>query len=131
MEKPNEKEQETIVVRVGLFSGLPDPEMKLDEEKARRFAELVVAAVGKEPANPPPPPKLGEFHGFLAIVSERRAKDFGLTGNVTVFRGVITEIGLRKPRYWRDVEGAEAFLMRLAFHDYGELLRKVGIEEAQ
>lgn len=125
-----EENKDAMVVKIGLFSGRPNPEMKLTDEMASQFADLVKLTVGKEPIHPPPPPKLGEFYGFLVQVPDQKAKELGLPVQATVFSGVLTDMTQKKQAYWRDEAGIERFLTRLAYEQgFGDLLRKVHVAE--
>ncbi len=123
-----EGNQDAIVVQIGLFSGRPNPEMKLTDDMASQLADLVKSTVGKEPIHPPPPPKLGEFYGFLVRVPDRKVKGLGLPPQVSVSSGVLTRMTEQAQSHWRDVAGVERFLTRLAYEQgFGDLLQKVGI----
>lgn len=125
-----EENKDAMVIKIGLFSGRPNPEMKLTDEMASQFADLVKLTVGKEPIHPPPPPKLGEFYGFLVQVPDQKAKELGLPVQATVFSGVLTDMTQKKKAYWRDKAGIERFLTRLAYEQgFGDLLRKVHVAE--
>ena len=125
-----EGNKDAILVKIGLFSGMPNPEMNLTDEVASQFADLVKLTVGKEPIHPPPPPKLGEFYGFLVQVPDHKAKELGLPVQATVFSGVLTDMTQKKQAYWRDKAGIEQFLTRLAYEQgFGDLLRKVHVAE--
>ena len=127
-----EGNKEVILVNIGLFPGMPNPEMKLTDDMASQFADLVKSTVGKEPIQPPPRSKLGEFYGFLVQVPDRMSKELGLPAWAIIFRGVLTEKSQREQWHWRDVAGIERFLTRLAYEQgFGELLQKWGVPEPQ
>ncbi len=124
-----DENKDAMFVKIGLFSGRPNPEMKLTDEMASQFADLVKLTVGKEPIHPPPPPKLGEFYGFLVQVPDQKAKELRLPVQATVFSGVFTDMTQKKQTYWRD-KGIERFLIRLAYEQgFGDLLQKVNVEK--
>jgi hypothetical protein len=125
-----EENKDAIVVKIGLFSGRENPEMKLTDGVASQFAELVKSTMGKEPIHPPPHPKLGEFYGFLVQVPEQKVNELGLPVQAIIFSGVLTDMTRRKEAHWRDMAGIEQFLIRLAYEQgFGDLLRKVGVAE--
>jgi hypothetical protein len=127
-----EGNQGAIVVKIGLYSGMPNPEMKLTGETASQFAELVKSTLGREPIHPPPAPKLGEFYGFLVQVPQEKAKGLELPAQASVFSGVLTDMTQRKGAHWSDVAGIERFLIRLAYEQgFGELLEKVGVSKPE
>ena len=125
-----EGNKDVILVKIGLFSGRPNPEMKLTDDMASQFADLVKSTVGKEPIHPPPPPKLGEFYGFFVQVPDQKVKELGLPAQASIFSGVLTDMTQQKQAHWRDVAGIERFLTRLDYEqDFGDLLRKVDVPE--
>ncbi|MCX6235640.1 MAG: hypothetical protein NT175_13140 [Bacteroidetes bacterium] len=126
-----EDKNDVIVVKIGLFSGLPNPEVKLTGEMAVQYARLLKSAVGKEPIHQPPPPKLGEFYGFLILAPEKRARELDIPVQVNVFSGVINDMAPKKQAYWRDVSGIERFLIKVVSDQgFGELMRKIGFKES-
>ena len=126
-----EGNDDAILVKVGLFSGMPNPEMKLTEESASRYAELVRSALSSEPANPPPLPKLGEFFGFLVLAGER-SKQLEIPREASIFKGVLTDMTQSELQHWPDVAGVERFLIRLAYEEgFGELLQKVDVPKPE
>jgi len=119
--------EDVITAIAGVFSGRPNPEIVLRGADATELAERLRKSVGKEPSNPPPPPKLGFFYGFQVHAPKKPAKDIGLPENFNVFSGVITEQQGREPRHWRDSGGVEQYLIAKAYEQgHGELLEKVG-----
>jgi hypothetical protein len=122
--------QDAIAVRIGLFSGRPNPEMTLSGDDAARFAELVQSTVGGEPIHPPPAPRLGQFYGFLVLAPAPLARTLGLPPQMSIFAGVLTEMRDRSQVHWRDVGGVERFLVRLAYEQgFGDELRRAGVAE--
>jgi hypothetical protein len=127
-----QENEDVIVVNIGLFSGLPNPEMELTDDIASQFADLVKSTLGKEPIHPPPPPKLGEFYGFLIQTPDQKAKSLGLPPQIYVFSGVLTNMAREKQTHWRDAAGIERFLIRLAYEQgFGDLLQKLGVAKPE
>jgi hypothetical protein len=125
-----EENNQAIVVKIGLYSGMPNPEMKLTGDLASEFAKMVRSTIGKEAIHPPPPAKLGEFFGFLVQVPEQKVKDLKLPMKASVFSGVLTDMTKDKLMHWRDISRVEQYLIRIAYKQgFGDLLRQVGVEE--
>lgn len=124
--------QDAFLVGIGLFSGRPNPEMRLTDDRAAQLAELLQGSVGKERTNPPPAARLGEFYGFLVQLPPRRAKELGLPPRASVYSGVVTDLTEPKPVHWRDTSGVERFLTRSAYEqDFGELLGRLRVSEPE
>jgi hypothetical protein len=125
-----QKSQDTIVVRIGVFSGLPNPEMELTGDSASRFADLIKSTIGRERIHAPPAPRLGEFYGFLVLIPDQRARAMGLPAQLSIVTGVVTEVREKTPAHWRDVSGVQLFLVRQAQErGFGDVLRKAGVTE--
>lgn len=125
-------ENKVIKARVGVFSGRENPEITLGVDAQRRFAEMVQAALGKEPIHPPGPPKLGTFYGFLVNVPPELADELSLPQVLEVRGGVVAVLAREKTKHWRDIAGLEDFLIGLAFQQgYGEVLGMLGIKPGQ
>lgn len=126
-----EENGDAIVVKIGVFSGRPNPEMSLTDDTAEKLADLVRATLGEESIHPPPPPRLGKFYGFLVQLPEQKSRALGLPAQVNVFSGVVTEMTAGKQKHWRDIREIGRFLLHLAYErGFGELLEQVGIEKA-
>ena len=122
-------EKDGITVVVGLFSGRPNPEVTLSGKTADDFISHAKAGIGKEPANPPPAPRLGEFYGFFVKVPAERAKAAVLPTEFSVYKGVVTEQVGREYKYWRDTGNMEPFLVQRAYDQgHGDLLKLGGLE---
>jgi|ERR1041385_2914811 hypothetical protein len=127
-----EPREDAITVSVGLFSGRPNPEIVMAGQQAAQIAERVRVSVGKEPASPPPPPRLGSFYGFYLQAAPQLAKQLGVPENFSVYSGVITERTKREQRHWRDTAGLESFLMAAARDEgHGELLERAGAQRSR
>lgn len=127
-----ESTKEAITGIIGLFSGQPNPELTLTGEVVKEFADLVKAAVGKEPTHPPPAPRLGCYYGFLVQVPNGLVKRLELAAEFSVYYGVITERKAREEKHWRDTAKVERFLINQAYKQgYGELLKKVGVKKSE
>lgn len=121
-------DKDGITVMVGLFSGRPNPEFTLTGKAADDFINLAKQGVGKEPANPPPAPRLGEFYGFFVKVPAERAKSAGLPAEFSIFKGVVTEQIGREAKHWRDAGNLEQNLIQRAYDaGHGDLLKMVGM----
>jgi hypothetical protein len=123
---------EGITVRVGIFSGRPNPELTLVDDAADRVVNLLREAIGSQPTHEQPRPKLGRYHGFHLSVAPRLAKASGLPAHASVYEGVITQPDTKSDAGWRDVGGLEAYLLEQTVHaDYGDLLERVGVDISQ
>ena len=119
---------EVIIVRVGVFSGRPNPEVTLSGELADELARRARATIGKEPTDPPPPPQLGSYYGFLIQSPAEVVKRLRLPAEFSVYKGVLTEHTGRQQLHWRDVGAVEPFLIEQAFRQgHGDLLQERGI----
>ena len=105
-----ESENKAMIVRIGVFSGRPNPEISLEGEPGRQLARILSESKGKEPIHPLPPAKLGEFYGYLVYTPPELAKELSVPSEFTVYRGVVTEGGAREQKCWRDLSGIEGFL---------------------
>lgn len=114
-----EQQQPSGTVRLLIFSGRPDPEWALDENRTNvLFAGLRGALVEK--SNPPPPSSLG-YRGFLVKTAHPEVPEF------TVFNGVLTVGAGGKATHFRDVNGIEQLLLTWARElGYGEALNLFG-----
>ena len=125
-------EDKVIKAQVGVFSGRENPEINLDGGAQMRFAEMVQAALGKEPIHAPGPPKLGTFYGFLVSVPRELADELSLPQALEVRGGVVSVPAREEANHWRDIAGLEDFLIGLAFEQgHGELLGMLGIKPGQ
>ncbi len=117
-----------IMVEVGVFSGRANPRIEVRGEDARAFAMALKAARTEEVRHSLPPPKLGEFYGFLIRVPRPLAGEFDLSMEVTVHFGIITERVERGIRQWRDRSGLEQQLIERAYSQgHGDVLEKRGV----
>ena len=122
-------EDNIITARVGVFSGRENPEIILDGDSQRRFAEMAQTVLGKEPIHPPGPPKLGTFYGFLVSVPPELADKLSLPQDLEVRGGVVSELVREGTKHWRDIAGLEDFLIGIAFEQgHGESLGMLGIK---
>ena len=119
-----------ITVQIGVFSGRRNPEFAMAPDAQAQFAEMMRAVIGVEPANPPGPPKLGEFYGFLVIVPAELVRKLDLPEAIEIWRGVVSPAAPRTDNgHWRDTAGVEAFLIGQALEaGHGEILREYGVE---
>jgi hypothetical protein len=125
-------EDKVIKARIGVFSGRENPEITLGGEAQIRFAEMVQASIGKEPAHPPGPPKLGTFYGFLVSVPPELADELSLPQVLEVRSGVVSVLTREESKHWRDIAGLEDFLIDLAFEQgHGKILGMLGIKHRQ
>jgi len=128
-----EDSKEMAKVTLGIFSGLPNPEMILTEENIIKYAEMVKSTVGKEDVYGPTPTKLGEFYGFMVIVSDDKAKELGIPKLANIIKGVFADMTIHnEPKYWRDLSRIEQFLIGLAYENgFADLLKKVGVKRSE
>jgi hypothetical protein len=127
-----EKEKVAIRAHMGLFSGRPNPEINLAGGLANEFEKLVKPSIGKERSQPPPEPRLGEYYGFFIDIPEERAGKAGIPAKLTIYKHVITEQSGREQMHWRDLQGAEEFLVRQAYEQgHEELLKAVGFQRPE
>lgn len=125
-----EKSIDAITVRIGIYSGRPNPEMTLTEEMASQFTDLLKSTIGKEPIHPLSHPKLGEFYGFLVQIPDDKIKLSGLPEQVSIVNGVLTSVTKKEQSHWRDVSGIEQFLIRMAYKKgFGDLLKRLNVTE--
>lgn len=118
--KVMESQQPSVIVRLLIFSGRPDPEWALDENAGNELFTRVREAFGREKSNPPPPPSLG-YRGFLVKPARTDMAEF------TVSNGVLTVGSGRQATHWRDVTGVEELLLTQARErGYGEALDLFG-----
>lgn len=123
-----EPKEEAITVTIGIFSGRPNPELRLTGALAEKFANLVKATIGKEPIHPPPPPKLGFYYGFSVRMASELAKRFGFPAELNIYLGVLSEGRGREQKHWRDAGHSERFLIEESYRQgYGDLLERVGV----
>ena len=123
-------DKDGINVKIGIYSGLPNPEMLLTDNLASQLTEMLRSALGKVRAHPPAQPGLGEFYGFLIELPEDILRELILTGPVTVFSGVVSGLQKNKSTYWQDSSGIEAFLIRIAYKNgFGDLLKRLNVSE--
>jgi hypothetical protein len=121
-----------ITATVGIFSGRPNPEISLTGEAAERLAESVKEAIGREPAPPPAPARLGFYYGFVVRSPRDLARRLGLPEEFRVYQGVLTERMGREPRHWRDIAEVERKLIEQAYQQgYGEMLQRVGVDVSE
>lgn len=126
-------EEKVIKVRVGVYSGRENPEITLVDDSKSRFTEMVQNVLGKEPARPPGPPKLGSFYGFLVSVPPELTAELSLPQSLEVREGVVSVLARgAKTKHWRDTAGLEDFLLALAFEQgCGESLGRLGIKPVE
>lgn len=126
--------KEAISVKIGVFSGRPNPELSLRGEVAAKVVSMLKTTLGRESIHPPPSPRLGYYYGFLVQISKEMAKQLEIPMEFNVYHGVITEVRARaKPeeqKHWRDVKQIEKFLLDLAYEQgFGKLLEEFGVEK--
>jgi hypothetical protein len=97
----------TAVVRLLLYSGLPDPEWTLDDAELEGVAERVRRSLQGPPAEPPPPWLLG-YRGFRVSVEPPAPN---LPSQFDVSRGTLTVYGDAEPSTVRDDGEVETFLL--------------------
>ncbi len=115
--------QESVNVRLLIFSGRPDPEWSLDAEARDQLFARLRKTIGKEESNPPPTGGLG-YRGFL--VRTRLAKPSQIP-EFTVFRGVLNVGAGPRAVHWRDIGGVEELLLTQARErGWGEALEAFG-----
>jgi hypothetical protein len=117
---------DVTAVRLLVYSGRPDPEWELEDDRAKALLGQLTRVTGGERSNPAPQGGLG-YRGFLVRnvkVAEAR------TADLTVFRGVVAEHPGTDGRAWRDTAGIEHWLLEEARRrGHGDLLEvlKVGL----
>ena len=119
---------DAITVTLGIFSGRPNPSLEILGSDAEQLAQLANAGFEGKASEPPPPPKLGRFHGFNVVASEAVQMRLKLPAQFRVYAGVLTAKRNREIGHWRDVANLESFLLVQAQRaGHGELLAKVGV----
>jgi hypothetical protein len=120
------------LIKIGLYSGRPNPEIELTEEMASQLAERVKSTIGKEKLPSPAPPKLGEFFGFLIITPPEKAKKLGIPQYASVNRKIFAEQVDKKEECWYDVGGIEDYLIELSYEKgFGEDLKQFNIKKTK
>jgi hypothetical protein len=114
----------SVQVRLLIYSGRPDPEWRVEADGLETLSDRVRAAVGKERAYPIEPGGLG-YRGFLLRHEET---ELDLPRHLVVFHGVIIERPGPAAKYWRDVAGAEDWLLQEAWRrGHGEILTEASV----
>jgi hypothetical protein len=123
---------DAITVTLGIFSGRPNPSLELLGNDAEQLAKLATAGFDGKTSGPPPPLKLGLFHGFTVITPASLQARFRLPAEFRVYSGVLTVKRNRELVHWQDVANLESFLLGHAQRaGHGELLARVGVEQAR
>jgi hypothetical protein len=113
--------QQSLTVRLLIFSGRPDPEWTLNDQETEQLLGLVRETLGREETNPPPRGGLG-YRGFLV----RNTQPTFSRLDFSVFRGVLTFDGARGV-HRKDVAGVEDLLLTQASdRGYREALEVFG-----
>lgn len=123
-------EDEQITVKIGVFSGRENPDFPLDAAAQDEFANRMRSTIGTKPANPPAPPRLGQFYGFLVMVPAASARELDLPEAIEIRSGVVSPASPRTDNaHWQDAAGLEQFLIEQAVAaGHGEILQEYGIE---
>lgn len=123
---------DAITVTLGIFSGRPNPSLALVGPDAEELARLASAGFDGKTSGPPPPFKLGLFHGFKVETPAALQSRFRLPAEFSVYSGVLTAKRNRELGHWQDVANLESFLLGHAQRaGYGELLARVGVQQAR
>lgn len=118
-----EPQESSVIVRLLIFSGRPDPEWTLEGEARDQLLARVREARGKEETNAPPVGGLG-YRGFLITPTRPAALDLP---ELRVFRGVLSVGAGPKAPNWRDVTGVEDLLLNQAREKgFGDALEVFG-----
>ena len=116
--------ERTIVVRLLIFSGRPDPEWTPDPEAAQDLRERIRGALGRERIHPTGPGALG-YRGFDVRGPGGEGE---IPADLLVFRGVVTVQPGTRAAHWRDTTGVEQALIGQARRqNHGSLLDGVGV----
>lgn len=119
-----------IQVKIGIYSGLPNPEMKLTGNLATQLTDKIKSALGKEREHPPSQPRLGEFYGFVVEFPGNIQRQLDILGPLVLFAGVVSVVGKKETNHWRDVSGIETFLVQQAYKSgFGDLLKRLNVNE--
>lgn len=118
-------EGSSVIVRLLIFSGRPDPEWNLDEGAIPKLRTRVQAVLKENKVDQAPTGGLG-YRGFLV---QNPAKVLDLPTEFIVFRGVLTERPGPQARHLQDTARIEEFLLEEARHrGFGELLDAAGVK---
>lgn len=121
-----ESQEPSLIVRLLIFSGRPDPEWALDHETKEQLLAKAREALGKEESNPPPPGGLG-YRGFVVRPSRAAASQLP---EFKVFRGVLTVGAGPRAAHRRDIAGVEELLLAQARErGLGEALDVFGADQ--
>ncbi|MFQ6029929.1 MAG: hypothetical protein ACE5Q6_20845 [Dehalococcoidia bacterium] len=116
----------SVIIRLFIFSGRPDPEWTLGEQATQELQNRVEGTIGGDATDAAPQGGLG-YRGFLIQNREELA---GLPTEFTVFRGVLSETRSGRVSNWRDNGGVESWLLAQAREQgHGEILDAFGVEE--
>lgn len=120
--------ESSVIVRLLIFSGRPDPEWNLDEGAIPKLQTRVQAVLRGNMVDQAPTGGLG-YRGFLV---RNPAKALDLPTEFLVFRGTLTERPGPQARYLRDTAGIEEFLLAEARRQgFGELLDAAGVKSQE
>jgi hypothetical protein len=116
--------RDSIIVRLLIFSGRPDPEWTISTEAWTDLLAQARSASGRERVQAAPTGGLG-YRGFEVYSSSSRAD---LPSVVAVNRGVVTERSETQALSWQDVSSLEQQLLDQARQQgYGDLLDSPGV----
>lgn len=116
---------QSVVVRLLIFSGRPDPEWPLEEEMKARLKAGIQAVLREERVEHAPSGGLG-YRGFQ-IRNEAGIPD--LPAEFTVYRGILTEQPGPQAQHRRDTARIEELLLEEARRQgYGDLLDSAGVK---
>jgi hypothetical protein len=119
-----EVQEQSVCVRLLIFSGRPDPEWSLGGTFVEPLAERVRKTIGGERIHPPPAGGLG-YRGFLVNC---KGQEPALPAQFLIFHGVLVEQPGPRAVYWRDSGGVEEFLLAEARQrGFDKMLEALGV----
>ena len=117
--------ESAAVVRLLVYSGVPDPEWSLDDAELEALAERVARSL-QGPSTEPPPPWLLGYRGFFVHVERPVGQ---LPTEFRVFRGTLITHDDGQESARRDDGRVEELLLEQAFRrGHGNVLVALGVE---
>lgn len=116
--------KESVLVRLLLFSGRPDPQWSLSEAQIEGLAARLARTIGVEGVEQAATGGLG-YRGFLV---QNVAGLAGLPAEFIVFRSILSVPARPGRHHWRDLAKVEDWLLELARQrGFGQALEAFGV----